>query len=53
MAEEPPGTTVGNMNQKVAQLEAVLAAEQRCSTASDCVFGCRHHSLLKRTTASV
>lgn len=37
MAEEPPGTTVGNLNQKVAQLEAALAAEQRCTTTSDCV----------------
>lgn len=37
IAEEPPGTTVGNLNQKVAQLEAALAAEQRCSTPSDCV----------------
>lgn len=29
MAEEPPGTTVGNLNQKIAQLEAALASEQR------------------------
>lgn len=40
MVEEPPGTTVGNLNQKVAQLEAALAVEQRCTTTSDCVFGC-------------
>ena len=37
IAEEPPGTTVGNLNQKVAQLEAALAAEHRCSNPSDCV----------------
>lgn len=29
MTAEPPGTTVGNLNQKVAQLEAALASEPR------------------------
>ena len=52
-AEEPPGTTVGNLNQKVAQLEAALDAEQRCSTDSDCINGCTHQSLLKSITVSV
>ena len=45
MAEEPSGSTVGNLKQKVAELEAALAAEQRCSTSSGCMCGCRHHSV--------
>lgn len=44
IAEEPPGTIVGNLNQKIAQLEAALAVEQRCSTPADDVCGRRNHS---------
>ena len=29
MAEEPSGTTVGNLKQTIAELQALLAAEQR------------------------
>lgn len=40
MTQEPPGSTVGNMNQRIVQLEAALAAEQRCFTAFCESFHC-------------
>lgn len=36
MAEESPGTTVGNLNQRIADVEAALAAEQRCNSSRIC-----------------
>ncbi len=33
MGEEPPGTTVGNLNQRIAALEDALDAEKRYSIA--------------------
>ena len=43
MGEEPPGTALGNLKQKIASLEEALATERRYSTDMQSV--CCHPSL--------